>query len=270
MEDRPVGDEAVRPADKPMLSTGLVSITFRPLDPEEILRLAVQARIETIEWGGDVHVPVGDLDRARETGRLTREAGLKVSAYGSYFRLGEGEGRFEPVLATAVALGAPTIRIWAGNRSSADCPPHERSQLIEEACLVAEMAGKARLTISLEYHDGTLTDTRNSVRALLQELNHPGIEFFWQPSHGESTAECAGRLDDVLPRLRNVHVFHWWPTFAERHPLAEGETAWRTYIDLVRRSGRPVEFLLEFVRNDSPAQFLVDVETLHRLLGTEK
>jgi hypothetical protein len=71
MEDRLVGDEAVRPADKPMLSTGLVSITFRPLDPEEILRLAVQARIETIEWGGDVHVPVGDLDRARETGRLT-------------------------------------------------------------------------------------------------------------------------------------------------------------------------------------------------------
>jgi 3-dehydroshikimate dehydratase len=268
MDDRAVGDEADSPADQAMLSTGLVSITFRSLVPEEVLRLAVEARVQAIEWGGDVHVPVGDPDRAREIGRLTREAGLRVSAYGSYFRLGEGTAKFESILATAVSLGAPTIRIWAGNRASAEYSPHERSQLIEEASLVAEMARKAGLTVSLEYHGGTLTDTQNSVRALLQELNNPNIEFFWQPSNGESTAACADRLNDVLPRLRNVHVFHWWPTFKERLPLDEGEAAWRTYIEIVRRSGRRVEFLLEFVRNDSPAQFLSDAATLRRLLET--
>ncbi len=70
----------------------------------------------------------------------------------------------------------------------------------------------------------------------------------------------------MLPRLRNVHVFHWWPTSAERHPLADGETAWRTYIDIVRESGRDADFLLEFVRNDDPQQFLADAATLQRWL----
>jgi len=248
-----------------MLIPGLVSITFRSLGPEEIIRLASQARVQSIEWGGDVHVPAGKIDRAREVGRWTREAGLMVAAYGSYFRLGGGgndAAPFERVLASAVGLGAPTIRVWAGSKGSGDCSPEERRAIIDDALRVAEMAGRAGITISLEYHGGTLTDTRASVSSLLEELVHPNIEFLWQPTNGEPVEACADRLFDVLPRLRNVHVFHWWPTAGERHPLAEGEARWRTYIDIVRETGWPVDFLLEFVVNDSPGQFLADATTL--------
>jgi sugar phosphate isomerase/epimerase len=231
--------------------------------------LAVQAGVSSIEWGGDVHVPAGEINRAREVGRWTREAGLMVSAYGSYYRLGGGGNEsapFERVLAGAAALAAPTIRVWAGAKGSVDCSAQERREIIDDTLRVAEMAGRAGITVSLEYHDGTLTDTRASVRALLDELDHPNIEFLWQPSHGEPVEACAGRLLDVLPRLRNVHVFHWWPTARERHPLIEGETRWRTYIDIVRETGRPADFLLEFVLNDSPGQFLADAATLRRFL----
>ena len=250
-----------------MLVPGLVSITFRSLAPEEIIRLAAQAGVQSIEWGGDIHVPPGEANRARDVGRWTREAGLMVTAYGSYYRLGgNGAAPFESVLASAAALAAPTIRVWAGSKGSADCSPEERRAVIDDALRVAEMAARAGITISLEYHAGTLTDTRASVRSLIDELAHPNIEFLWQPANGEPVEACAGRLFDVLPRLRNVHVFHWWPTAHERRPLSEGEARWRAYIDIVRQTGRPVDFLLEFVVNDSPDQFLADAATLRRWL----
>jgi sugar phosphate isomerase/epimerase len=253
-----------------MLIAGLVSITFRSLAPEEIIRLMGQAGVQAVEWGGDVHVPAGEVQRAREVGRWTREAGLMVSAYGSYYRLGGDGGNktapFESVLASAAGLGAPTIRVWAGRKGSADHSPEERRAVIDDAFRVADMAAHAGITICLEYHQGTLTDTRDSARSLLGELAHPNIEFLWQPSNGEPVEACAERLVEVLPRLRNVHVFHWWPTARERHPLVDGEAQWRTYIDIVRESGRAADFLLEFVANDSPGQFLADASTLRRLL----
>jgi len=252
-----------------VLIPGLVSVTFRSLAPKEIIRLAVQAGVQTIEWGGDVHVPPGEINRAHEVGYWTREAGLMVSAYGSYYRLSgdwHGNTSFERVLASAVALGVPTIRVWAGTKGSSDCSPEERRAVIDDALRVAEMAARTGITISLEYHAGTLTDTRDSVRELLGELVHPNIEFFWQPPNGEPVEACVERLCDVLPRLRNIHVFHWWPTPRERHQLTEGEARWRTYIDIIRESGRSVDFLLEFVLNDSHGQFLDDAATLRRWL----
>jgi len=251
-----------------MLTTGLVSITFRALSPDEIIRLAVKAGLSSIEWGGDVHVPAGNTQRAREVGQSTREAGLAVSAYGSYYRLNcdDKESAFERTLDSAVALGAPTIRVWAGPKGSADVLPQERGEIIDDALRISEKAARAGITISLEYHAGTLTDSRASVRSLLSELADPNIQFLWQPPAGEPVEMCSDRLRDVLPRLRNVHVFHWWPTARERLPLLEGEACWRAYIDIVRGSGRSAEFLLEFVANDSPEQLLADATSLHRLL----
>jgi len=252
-----------------MLTPGLVSVSFRALTPEEIIRLASQAGLRTIEWGGDVHVPEGKIQIAKEAGRLTREAGLSVSAYGSYYRLSGGDAAtsFDRTLDSAVELGAPTIRVWAGGKGSVDSSPLERREIIEDALRIAEKAARAGITISLEYHGGTLTDTRDSVRSLLDELANPNIQFYWQPPVGESTEKCSERLIDVLPRMRNVHVFHWWPTHLDRLPLKAGEADWRVYIDIIRKSGRSAEFLLEFVAHDSPEQLLADAATLHSLLA---
>src|SRR5688572_22964962 len=102
-----------------MLTSGLVSVTFRKLGPREIVQLASTAGLRGIEWGGDIHVPAGDLQTARAVRQISADAGLQVLAYGSYFRFQPGEA-FELVLETAVALGAPLIRIWAGNQPSAE------------------------------------------------------------------------------------------------------------------------------------------------------
>jgi sugar phosphate isomerase/epimerase len=191
-----------------------------------------------------------------------------VSAYGSYYRLGETTLPFEQVLASAVALGAPTIRVWPGTKGSAECTPEQRATVIADALRVADLAARSGITISLEYHANTLTDARGSVQALLTELAHPNIEFLWQTSNSEPFDACATRLLDVLPRVRNVHVFHWWPA-AERHPLIEGAGAWQAYIEIIRETGRDIDCLLEFVAGDSPEQFLADAAVLRRLIDQQ-
>src|SRR5215207_8574190 len=103
---------------------GLVSVTFRNLEPDRVVEVMRRAGLVTVEWGGDVHVPPGDLENARRVGKLTSNADLSVTAYGSYFRVGDDDrARFGEVLETALELGAPAIRIWAGRRGSAGADP---------------------------------------------------------------------------------------------------------------------------------------------------
>src|SRR3954469_7051647 len=105
------------------LRTGLVSVTFRPLSPQHVVELVRQAKLDAIEWGGDIHVPHGDVAAAREVWTMTLDAGLAVAAYGSYYRAGVSETDglpFARVLETAVQLAAPTIRVWAGSKASGE------------------------------------------------------------------------------------------------------------------------------------------------------
>src|SRR5690554_991382 len=98
------------------IKPGLVSITFRQKQPQEIIRLCEVSQLQGIEWGGDVHVPQGNLAKARQVRRWCDDAGLQIVAYGSYYRTSysEAEMPFAQVLETAKELGAPLIRAWAG------------------------------------------------------------------------------------------------------------------------------------------------------------
>lgn len=101
-----------------MITPGLVSVTFRKLDVASVVSLAAEAGLTSIEWGADVHVPVGDSGAAAVARKLCAEAGLEISSYGSYYRADTDVGEFESVVTTAVALGAPSIRVWAGRVGS--------------------------------------------------------------------------------------------------------------------------------------------------------
>ena len=251
-----------------MITPGLVSVSFRKLSPAEIVALVRQAGLTGLEWGGDIHVPHGDLGRAREVRQLTRDAGLTVAAYGSYYKVNQSEGaglRFETVLETAVALGAPTIRVWAGALGSAKADAAYRAATAAEARRIAAIAAGAGVTISSEYHGGTLTDTATSAQTLLTEINHPNFFTYWQPLLSGVIEPNSAGLRGILPRLTNVHCYHWVNN--ERRPLAEGADAWRQYFAIVKSSSRDHSALLEFVAGDDPANFLRDATTLRQLLA---
>src|SRR5690606_25566636 len=112
-----------------IMRPGLCSVTFRELTPEQIVVHAAEAELEVIEWGGDVHVPAGDPERAVQVAQATTDAGLAVCSYGSYFRAGADEA-LTPILDSAEALGAGRVRIWAGRVDSADATPQQYAEVV--------------------------------------------------------------------------------------------------------------------------------------------
>lgn len=251
-----------------MLYAGLVSITFRQLTPEAIVTLVRQAHLGGIEWGGDVHVPHGELTRAREVGELTREVGLKVTAYGSYYRAGHSEDQglpFQQVLETALELGAPIIRVWAGTAGSAVSTEDARWQVVADLRRVAEQAAKAGVHIATEFHGGTLADTNASTNQLLLEVDHPNLYTYWQPLTGMSDETCLQALEQLAPRLAHLHVFHW-RTPQERYALADGAARWRKFLAAAWQVPGDRGAMLEFVQEDRPENFLRDAATLREWL----
>lgn len=253
-----------------MLHSGLVSITFRDLTPRAVIDLVKQAGLDGIEWGGDVHVPPGDEHRAKEVRQMTEEAGLVVSAYGSYYRLrpdDDEEHAFESVLATVVTLGAPVIRVWAGNQSPNGMTSGERQQTADRLQHIAEQASRENIGIACEYHSGTLTETSAATLELLERVDQPNISLFWQPRNGWLPAENQVALAAVTSHVSNIHCFHWWPTPRERHPLADGEAVWRLYLEQIAMLPGDRSVSLEFVKDGDPAQFMQDSATLKSWLA---
>ncbi len=249
---------------KSRIGAGLLSVTFRKLAVRQVVDLAVEAKLAAIEWGGDVHVPHGDLGAARATRRMCDDHGLAVSAYGSYYRAGGAPGNppIEAVLDSAAALGTTAVRVWAGTRGSAEVTPADRDAIVADLARCCGLAAQRGLTVATEFHGGTLTDQIDSCVSLLNAVDHPNLRTFWQPPVGMEPAVALAGLVRVEPWLSNVHVFHWWPTGGDRRPLAEGGDRWPAYLAEAANDGLPRYASLEFVANDDPDRFREDAATL--------
>lgn len=249
-----------------LFEAGMLSVTFRKLSVEKIVELSAQAGLDVIGWGGDIHVPHGETAVAAATARMTADAGLGVAGYASYYRAGdEPDGTFDKVLESALALGAPSIRVWAGRLGSAAADEAARGRVVEDARRIAEQAAASGLTVEFEFHGNTLTDTIDSTIRLMEEIGSPHVRSCWQPPLHISVEERAEGLKRLLPWLSTLHVFHW--AGSERQSLADGAEEWTSYLDLIRPLRTRRSALLEFVRNDDPEQFLRDATALKALLA---
>jgi sugar phosphate isomerase/epimerase len=249
------------------LETGLCSVTFRDLPYGEVLSHAATARIAAIEWGADRHVPPGDLARAAAVARESRERGIAVASYGSYFEAGVTPlADFAIVAETARALGAPNVRVWAGRRGvdSKDVARADRERAVhdlQDACQIAAAAG---LTVALEFHRQTLTDTLSSALDLIASVAHPALYSYWQPRGGIGLDESIGELDALRPRLSHLHVFNW-NAQRERFPLDGAGDFWPAIFEHVagwNGHGPVRRAFLEFVAGDDPAAFARDAMAL--------
>lgn len=250
-----------------MLKTGLCSVTFRKLTPEQIVELAVKAGIEGIEWGSDIHVPAGQLPRAEEIANFTEQAGLNIVSYGSYYRAGESNRNdfsFEEILQTAASLRAPTIRVWAGHYGSNEADESYRQIVIYDARRIASLAREYGISINFEYHGGTLTDTKESARRLMEQVGHDNIGIYWQPAVGQDICYRIESLKRIQSWLTHVHVFHW--EGRNRLPLIDGEQKWEQYVKLLSEMTGERYMMLEFVKDDDQEQFLKDAGTLKQIL----
>lgn len=250
------------------MKTGLCSVTFRNRSIEEVVQLAKEAELEAIEWGGKGHVPHEDLKAAKKAARLTEEAGLVVSSYGSYYIAGSTEP-FQGVLRTAQELNTKMIRIWAGDVGSDETDEAKFDMIVRDVKLNAHLAQNLGITLNFEYHSNTLTDTPESAIKLLEVINEPNVKLYWQPAESLSFGQRIASLPLLKPWLTNVHVFHW-QDYHTRYTLEEGAKEWASYFEILSPSTSPEHFaLLEFVKDNSPEQMKKDAEDLKQLLHHE-
>ena len=252
-----------------MISPGLCSITFRALSTAEIIALVAENGLAAIEWGGDIHVPAGRLDIAGEVRRRSADAGLRTPSYGSYFRVTPEslESAFQPVVETAQALGAETIRVWADTKSSREMDAAYFQRLADAGRRLSEAAVRAGCRVGFEYHLGTATDTNESALRLIDVIDHPAARLYWQPRQKTSVADRLAGLRQAGGCLAHLHVFQWVGDRDQRLPLAEGAADWQSYLACAAELPGDRCAYLEFVQDDSVEAFARDAATLRQFLG---
>jgi 3-dehydroshikimate dehydratase len=244
-----------------VIRPGLCSVTFRQLPPEDVAQLAADHGLQGVEWGGDVHVPPGDLGRAKETAARCADLGVACPSYGSYLQAGRSTGGdVDTALDTAVALGARNVRVWCpwGLRPGADA-----TEVVAGLRSICSAAAARDLTVSLEFHPNTLTETAESAVSLLEALDADSLRTYWQPVAGTSVETALEQIDLLRPWLSSLHVFSW-AADGTRLPLAGGDELWRAVLGSVDGGDRFA--FLEFVRDDDPAQMAEDAATLRSWL----
>lgn len=251
-----------------MIKCGLVSISFRSLSCEEIIKITKESGLEGIEWGGDVHVPSGDKKQAKYVAELMKKSELQTSAYGSYYKIGtygkNFKDEFKKVLEAAVALGAPVIRIWAGTQASAKTSDCTRKALTDECIEIADMAAKENVTLAFECHRNTLTDDYKSSLKLMKETDRKNLKMFWQPNEEKSYEYNLKALKELLPYIVNAHVFNW-PNPGIRKPISEADDQWKNYFSVLNNDEKSHWCSLEFMPDDKPESLFTEAETIKNL-----
>ena len=261
-----------------MLLPGLVSVTYRALSPREIIELCVEAKLEGIEWGGDVHVPPGDWKNALEIGEMTRDAGLEVAAYGSYYRC---DGNFGDIGQCAQALGAPLVRVWAGKTDASDATEENWADVTKYLSVAGAMGESWGFDVAAEFHGGTLTATGADARRLMESANARGImesasaKTLWQPlrrgdDFDAQVEENLAELRAVESYLTNVHVYEWADDAdGKRQRMSlENSAQWPRYVEELKRIGGERWLLLEFVPDDDPNVLVREAAALRGFIGS--
>ena len=258
-----------------MIKPGICSVTFRDKSPEEVIALSVASGLKGIEWGADVHVPLGDLEHTLRVGELTRAAGLEVAGDGSYLFAFDNEGEtpmpFEPILEAAIGLGAPVIRIWGGSLTMKKTDAYFET-VVQRSREAAELAATEGIQLAYEFHQNTFTERLEDALKLLQTVDHPNLKMYWQPPHGSHLEQRLQEIDSFGDRIACVHVFHWQAAPKPPYPrlsLSEGAELWQPSLDALAKVPGDRFALLEFVRDNTEEQFKQDVATLLSWIGEQ-
>ena len=247
-----------------MFYPGLVSISFRPLTPEQVISLCHRADLSKIEWGTDSHVKTPAT--AAEVYQAGANAGVLPCSCGSYFKLGVSPmDDLRTALEIARELHTDILRIWGGNRGSAELTDSDFSKLVKEGYAAADLADSFGITLCLECHPNTVTDRYEYALRLLRDISHPRLRTYWQPNQFMSEAYNLEAAEALAPDTRMIHVFAWSET--NRFPLEQYLDIWTRYLSVFQKTGDTFGTLLEFMPDDRPESLMIEAATPRQLLS---
>lgn len=232
-----------------MNKTGIVSISFRKYSKEEIAKAAKEAGLNSIEWGGDIHVPHGDISEAKKAVEITHGSGLEVAEYGAYYVIGQSEAAlFDAVVDSALTLGSKIVRVWPGmNKSSDTFTTEEYDNYVLDAKRICDIAKQNGITVALECHPNSLTDEYHTSLKFLSDVDRENLKMMWQPNQHRPLEYNLDSIKALYDYIVAVHVFSW--ERKTRFPLASKADDWKKYIELLR--AKELNYMLEFMHDDN-------------------
>ena len=246
-----------------MLKAGLVSISFRDKSPDEIISAAKSAGLVSVEWGSDGHAPFYDTERLRYIAEMQKAAGIQSCTYGTYFRIGVNYwGEIHAYISAAKILGAKTLRVWCGNRSSMDYSESDERRLVEDSRRIAAAAENGGVTVCLEFHPHTFSDELKSALRLIRAVNSPAFKMYWQPNQFKTAEENMLSAAGLAEYVENIHVFNW--DAHRRCPLSEGIDIWRGYAACFKGDHT---LMLEFMPDDDINSLAVEARALEEIIN---
>lgn len=245
-----------------MYDLGLVSISFRKYSPEEILAAMKKADLKVIEWGSDVHAPYDNPENLENLLILMDKYGVKCCSYGTYFRLGiDNTEELRGYIKVAKKLGTDIVRIWCGEKGSAEFSDEEKSAFFEEGRKAAKIAEELGAVLCMECHNWTYTDTLETALELMNAVNSPNFKMYWQPNQFKTDEENFEYAQKIARYVEIVHTFNW--KGEERFPLIDGVELWKKYLE---KLGIEKPLLLEFMPDDKIETLPCEADTLRKIV----
>ena len=246
-----------------MFKVGLVSVSFRPLSVEEIIAAAKLTNLTHIEWGSDIHAPHFALENLEQISNLCKENGISCS-YGTYFRFGrDSVDELLPYIQAAKVLNAKILRVWCGTKGSNKHSEVELKQIYADCKAAAKLAEQEGVVLGLECHNWTLTDTKESALALMQEVDSHAFQMFWQPNQFKSIEENLEYAKLLAPYVICIHAFNWEQD--KKYPLALAKDVWVKYLKPFNRN---IPVLLEFMPDDKIESLQEESNALQDIIRT--
>lgn len=244
-----------------MFDFGLVSVSFRGLEPKEIIKLCRANDLGLIEWGSDVHAPCDNIPRLEEIVALQKEYGIRCSSYGTYFRIGVHDTReLDAYIKAAKMLGTTVLRLWCGEKNYEDLNAEEREFIISESKEAAKIAEDADVTLCMECHNKTFTNCIDGAIELMEAVNSQAFRMYWQPNQYRSVDVNIEYAQKISKYTKVIHAFNW--EGKKKYPLSGAVEIWTKYLSYFDGSQK---LLLEFMPDGKPESLGSETESLRRI-----
>ncbi len=187
------------------MKIGFTSTSFRQIKRiEKIVEIAVNAKIDCIEWGGDIHVrSVDDAERAKE---LCDNAGIQICSYGSYYRAGsDNADEWKKICEIASAMDAKSVRIWLGKADSEKTDDSTYKNILKDIKNICAVAKEYGLIVCPECHDNTFNNNTDAFLKIHNDVGCDNFRTYFQSRYKRLEYDL-DRIERTLPYIETIHI----------------------------------------------------------------
>ncbi len=123
------------------------------------------------------------------------------------------------------------------------------------------MAKKEGVTLCMECHNHTYTNTKEAAYELMQSVHSENFRMYWQPNQYKTDDENKAYAKLLAPYTVNLHVFNW--KGKEKYPLADAKDIWKEYLSCFESNKT---LLLEFMPDGKLETLAREAESLKEIV----